>query len=110
MAYDGPGLRGYVAVVGRDRSLYLRDWLADDPDVLRGLVHAATSLAAAEGKLWLSASALESHRDLAVLRSAGFLARGQGTAVKVYTPPDAPWTSDVDSPGAWYLTGGDPDI
>src|SRR5690606_8027031 len=82
---------GFGALVTRGRSLYLRDWLADDPDVLRGLVAEATLMAIREGRVWLSASALESHRDLGVLRSAGFRARGEGTAVTVYAPATEPW-------------------
>lgn len=110
LAFEGSRLRGYVAVVARNRSLYFRDWLADEPGVLQGLVAEATTLAAAEGRTWLSASALKGHRDLSVLQAAGFLARGAGTAVKVYAPATEAWAGVVLSPHAWYLTGGDPDI
>ena len=75
-----------------------------------GLVAEATLMATREGRAWLSASALESHRDLGVLRSAGFRARGEGTAVTVYARATEPWAASVLSPGGWYLTGGDPDL
>lgn len=110
LAYDDDRLRGFLALTIRQRSMFVRDWLADDDGVLRGMIAAATRLCIDAGYCWLSMSALTGHRDVGVLRSAGFRHRGTGTAVTAYARPGAGWAHEVLTPTAWYLTGGDPDI
>lgn len=107
---QGSTLRAYAAIVDRARSFYVRDWLADDDDALRGLIAGAVALANAEGKAWLSVSALQDHPHLPILSSCAFRRRHDATAVKVYVPPAAPWRTAAGDARQWFLTGGDPDV
>ncbi len=100
----------YAALVDRGASLYLRDWIVEDPETVPALVRLVVDHANALGKAWLSVSALEGHPHEDVLLGCGFRRRRDATDVKLYVPDSTPWRDQARTAPQWYLTGGDPDV
>jgi hypothetical protein len=102
-------LTGYLAYTSNATQLSVKDWLGADARAVRSLFSAAIDQAIA-ADVTASVTLLETHRDLGLIRSLGFLTRPETSTSITYASPRLPWRADVMSADAWYMTVGDRDV
>ena len=103
-------LIGYLIFTQKRDVGMVKDWLGLDKPAVDALFESMIGELRRRDALSISVTALESHPDLARLKSFGFLRRPDSTTAVVYTSPDLPESKMVTNPSNWYMTLGDRDV
>jgi hypothetical protein len=103
-------ITGYLVYESKRGQLNIKDWLGIDARAVRALFTGAVDEACKIDAASASVTLLETHRDLPVIRRAGFVRRPETSTAITYAADSVPWRPDVTSADAWYMTVGDRDI
>jgi hypothetical protein len=110
VARRGGRLVGYLIVAEKRKVGIVKDWLAVDGNATDALFNGLVAEMRRRDAPSISVTALESHPDLARLRSLGFLRRPDSTTAVVYANPESAESKMVTNPSNWYMTLGDRDV
>jgi hypothetical protein len=99
----------YVVFSQQGDSAAIKDWLGVNGDATQQVFAALLRELRARHVRAVSATLLETHRDLPVLRRFGFVARPEVSTVVTYAEADAVRCAVMD-PSKWYMTVGDRDV
>jgi GNAT superfamily N-acetyltransferase len=100
----------YLVLSTRDEAASVKDWLGVDTTATEQVFAAFLSEMRRREARSVSATVLETHRDLALLRRLGFMPRPDVSMVVTYSPAAYALRADVADPAAWYMTVGDRDV
>ena len=99
-------LQGYLIFTNKDENASIVDWFGlDNAEMLQNLVRGAVTLLRERGAMTLSASLLQSHPRVALLKKLGFRER-ESRPVILQGPPASTGSGGKARPH-WFLMDGD---